>query len=57
MALIDWQAKKVFVHENENEEDAFAALYVAKAMGHSEKDFTVVYEGRSPSDEQIPFLF
>jgi hypothetical protein len=21
MALIDWQAKRVFVHENENEED------------------------------------
>ncbi len=50
MALIDWQAKKVFVHEHENEEDAIAALHVAKVMGHSEKDFTVVYEGRSPSD-------
>jgi hypothetical protein len=46
MALLDLQNKKVFVHEGENEEDAAAALQVAGAYGHSQNDFTVVYEGR-----------
>ncbi len=64
MALLDMQNKKVFVHEGENEEDANTALYIAGATGHSQKDFTVVYEGQpkqqptqQPTERVTPALF